>query len=279
MTGPIRAAGGVVFRKTAPKGIEVLLVHRPSYDDWTFPKGKTQGDETDEQCAIREVEEETGMICLPGGELSNTSYIDRRGRPKVVRYWAMTSNGGAFKPNQEVDEARWIKLPEAASTLTYDHDRELLGELAAYVANRDPLYLLRHGMAGRRGEWEGDDALRPLDKKGRKQAAKLAELFGDLAIERILSSPFVRCVQTVEPLSEAMGIPIETRKELAEGAGPKKAASLLEEISGTDSVLCTHGDVIADLIGYDRPAKKGSVWVLERDGGKFAPSSYLPPPA
>lgn len=125
----VRAAGGVVTR-TAGGTIEVLLVHRPAYDDWTFPKGKAEAGETDEACALREVEEETGLRCELGEELPQTSYRDAKGRPKVVRYFAMRPLAGSFAPHAEVDDVRWLSLEAAAETLTYERDRELLRALA-----------------------------------------------------------------------------------------------------------------------------------------------------
>lgn len=124
----VRAAGGVVTR-AAGGAIEVLLVHRPAYDDWTFPKGKAEAGETDESCALREVEEETGLRCELGEELPQTSYRDAKGRPKVVRYFAMRPLAGSFAPHAEVDDARWLPLEAAAETLTYERDRELLRAL------------------------------------------------------------------------------------------------------------------------------------------------------
>lgn len=121
----IRAAGGVVAHDGA-----VLLVHRPKYDDWTFPKGKAEPDESDEECALREVREETGLICEPGRELPSVSYLDRYARPKRVRYWLMTPLGGSFTPTKEIDLVEWLVPEEAAGRLTYERDRELL-EVAA----------------------------------------------------------------------------------------------------------------------------------------------------
>ena len=120
----VRAAGGVVRR-----GPKILLVHRPRYDDWTFPKGKAEGDETDEDCALREVREETGLSCRLLAELPSTTYTDSRGRPKRVRYWLMEPDGGVFGPSREVDEIRWCEPAEAEALLSYDRDRAVLAGL------------------------------------------------------------------------------------------------------------------------------------------------------
>ncbi len=121
----VRAAGGLVVRPA----LEVLLVHRPKYDDWTFPKGKAKRGESEEACALREVEEETGLRCLLGPELASTRYTDSRGRPKVVRYWQMTVQDGGFVPNNEVDEIAWLSPEAAAERLSYERDLPLLAQL------------------------------------------------------------------------------------------------------------------------------------------------------
>ncbi len=126
VNGPVRAAGGVLRR-----GDRVLLVHRPRYDDWTFPKGKADDGESDEDCAVREVHEETGFSCRLGEELPSTFYVDSRGRPKVVRYWSMDVDGGEFAPTSEVDEVRWCTPDEAAALLSYDRDQKVLTAAAA----------------------------------------------------------------------------------------------------------------------------------------------------
>lgn len=124
----VRAAGGLVVRKRKD-GIEIAVVHRPRYDDWSLPKGKLDPGESFEEGALREVEEETGLRCELGKELSPVRYRDRKGRRKIVRYWRMTPAGGGFKPNDEVDEMRWLSPKKARRLLDYDHDRRLIDEM------------------------------------------------------------------------------------------------------------------------------------------------------
>jgi 8-oxo-dGTP diphosphatase len=123
----IRAAGGIVWRQENGSR-EVLLVHRPKYDDWSFPKGKAEADEDDLACALREVWEETGLTCAPEQEVGSAFYRDGRGRQKVVRYWAMRPVEGDFVPGDEVDEVAWLALPVAESRLSYRHDRAILSD-------------------------------------------------------------------------------------------------------------------------------------------------------
>ena len=125
----VRASGGLVVRQ-GTNGPEVLVVHRPRYDDWSLPKGKRDPGETDEQCAVREVEEETGVRCSLEGELLPAAYVDRHGRPKVVRYWQMRPlDSRPFVANDEIDQAVWLTVADATDRLTYDGDRELVANV------------------------------------------------------------------------------------------------------------------------------------------------------
>jgi 8-oxo-dGTP diphosphatase len=139
--GRVLAAGGVVWRP-GEEGVEVCLVHRPKYDDWTFPKGKVDPGESPEDAARREVAEETGLRCELGDELASATYVDAKGRPKLVRYWAMTPLEGSFTPNAEVDELRWVPPRDAAELLTYHHD---LAVLESFVASPRDAAVHRRG--------------------------------------------------------------------------------------------------------------------------------------
>ena len=131
----VRAAGGVVWRVDGDGRVEVLLVHRPGYEDWTFPKGKADPEDVDdEHTALREVEEETGYRCTLGRELPGVDYLDRKGRPKHVRYWEMRILSGEFVPNREVDELLWLDFDAARDRLSYERDFDVLDAFAAFAS-------------------------------------------------------------------------------------------------------------------------------------------------
>lgn len=271
----VRAAGGAVLRTGPDRRGEVLLVHRPGHRDWTLPKGKIERGESDEECALREVAEETGFECLLGPELSETRYRDRRGREKSVRYWIMTVRDGAFQANSEVDEVRWVPLSSAARELTYPGDRSVLDAIDA--ALRSLVLLVRHAKAGDRDRWTGDDRLRPLDKRGRRQAEAMVAPLAGYALTRLVSSPYVRCVETLEPLAARVGLSIEHDRAIAEGASIEDARAFLGRVGPGPVVLCTHGDVMEALVGEGEPKKKGSTWLFVRRNGRVEPARYWPP--
>lgn len=151
------------------------------------------------------------------------------------------------------------------------------------------LYLVRHAKAGDREDWQGDDRLRPLSKSGWRQAEALVEVFEKLPVDRILSSPYVRCVQTVEPLAKRRGVRIETTQGLAEGAGAEPVFEFMRKFPDQGVVLCTHGDVVQEVLerlvanGILRrrdtlQMAKGSTWIIEHDHGKVVAARYLDEP-
>lgn len=273
----VRAAGGVVTRRSPRAETEVLVVHRPRYDDWSFPKGKVDGLEAEEHCALREVQEETGYRCELLGELRPASYTDRLGRPKTVRYWQMKVASGQFRSNSEVDRVVWLDLPGALQTLSYQHDLALVEELLRQEMERAAALLVRHASAGDRQRWKGHDRLRPLDEKGRRQAMALVEKLLHFRPGRIFSSPYLRCVQTVEPFAQRADLRVEQAEELAEGAGPQQVSSLIRRHRGDLMVLCTHGDVIEAIVGPAAPSKKGGFWLLLDAGDRLEPLRYVAP--
>jgi 8-oxo-dGTP diphosphatase len=227
--------------------VEVLLVHRPSYDDWTFPKGKPDRGESLPVTAVREIDEETGYRVRLGHPLPETLYRVRGGM-KRVSYWVARPVGQprAFVPNAEVDEVRWVRVKEARKLLTYDHDRMLL---KAFTALRDAkahrtrtVIVLRHAQARVRTAWKRNDLDRPLTKPGESQSAKLAPLLHAYGASRVVSSPAVRCVQTVEPYSAAVKALVELDERLSEETKAKRVSRSIETIleRKRPTVICTH---------------------------------------
>ncbi len=290
MTRLIRAAGGVVYRKTRKGNLRVLVGHRPQYDDWSLPKGKADSGETPEETAVREVLEETGYHCRIVAPLGTTRYRVRGG-VKEVNWFAMKPlpDSPGFEKNSEIDEIKWLSRRRASKQLSYDQDRDLVGDTdLKTLAQSGTLYLLRHATAGDRSTWKGRDETRSLTKKGRRQSEAIARSLAEAGIERILSSPYDRCVQTVEPLAKLTKARIETSDLLAEEPDIDGAYALIDDLVGTNSVICSHGDVIPALInrmmwaGLSLSSRfycsKGSIWKVEIDGGKFTTGHYIPPP-
>ena len=291
MTRPVRAAGGVVFRITKKGNLKVLVAHRPRYDDWSFPKGKADPSETPEQTAVREVLEETGYHCRIVTPIGTTRHRVASG-VKDVSWFAMRPlpDSSGFEENSEVDEIKWLTRKAARDLLDYQRDRDLLAGIDfGRIAQTGTIRLLRHGAAGDRNKWQEEDWTRPLNKKGRKQARAIAERLATAGIERVVSSPYLRCVQTVEPLAQKIGAKVEIGDALAEGQHIDAAYEVLNVLGGYNSVLCSHGDMIPAVINkmtwaglsIDSPfqCSKGSIWEIEVDEGRFTTGRYVPPPS
>ena len=290
MTRVIRAAGGLIFR-VSPKGkLKVLLAHRPSYDDWSFPKGKADKGETPEETAIREVLEETGYNCRIVGPIGTTRHRIKSGA-KEVHWFAMRPlpDSPGFKKNKEIDEVKWVTRKKAREVLDYDNDRKLLRDTdLRKLSQTGTIRLLRHAAAGDRTKWNGNDGARPLTKKGKRQAKAIAASLESAGIERIITSPYDRCVQTVEPLAKLTGAKIELSDALAEGPDIDAAYDLIDSVVGANAVLCTHGDVIPATInrlmwiGLSLESRfycaKASIWEVGIERGRFTTGHYVRPP-
>lgn len=215
-------------------------------------------------------------------------------RPKVVRYWAMQADSGAFTPNREVDQLRWVSPAEAQTLLTHDHDRDVLERFIRGPALYGAVLLVRHASAGSSADWSGDDRQRPLDEQGWFQAQELVRSLSRFDVDEIISADFLRCVQTVQPLSEAIGVPIREESLFSESGYPAhedEAEHLLRKLGERleTAVVCSQGNVIPDLLArigdrdqvdipHPSTIKKSGFCALTFDGPRLFSSEYFPPP-
>lgn len=276
-----KAAGGIVWRKAQP-GVEVLTVHRPSYDDWTFPKGKADPGETLQATAVREIAEETRFRVRLGHPLGELSY-PIAGGSKAVTYWCARVAGedGPFTPNDEVDEIRWVSLDGALALLTYEHDATLLEtfrELLDRKAHRTrTLVVLRHAKAAPRDEAGEDDLARPLTALGSAQAEELVPVLGAYGVRRVVSSPALRCAQTVEPYAHSISTFLEIDDRLGEDTRASQVQRAVEALLDRKRpvVLCTHRPTLPwvfESVGIETPdlAPGEAVVLHHRKGELFA---------
>jgi 8-oxo-dGTP diphosphatase len=273
----------VVWRNRHGK-IEIAAIHRPRYDDWSLPKGKLDDGETELVAAAREVREEIGAQVAVSRRIGETSYDTPTGR-KSVSYWAMRYLGGLFTPTGEVDGLDWLRPGDARELLSYDVDRRILADFEAVPLPDSVIVLVRHAKAGRRADWHGDDLDRPLDKTGRAQADRLAELLPLFAPDRIVSAEPVRCVDTVKPLAERLELGVRVDPafgDVAYGASPDASEDALLALAkpGRVSVVCSQGDAIPGLVDRvgrgiaDSTTRKGAFWVLSVVDGTIVSTDY-----
>ncbi len=244
---PIVSAGAVVSRS----GRQVLLVHRPKYDDWSFPKGKLDPGEHATAAAVREVAEETGLDIRLGPPLATQTYEVGNGSPKVVHYWAGRLVGGddvsTYQRNAEIDDVRWVPMEKAYRLLTYDYDRDTLEEFEAVRKKSHPLVVLRHAKARSRSSWDGEDRERPLTRAGHQQAEDLAPILAAYGVARVVSSSSDRCWTTVAPYAEIADLDVEVDDWLSEqDATPDSVSAHVHGLLAArePTVLCTHRPVL-----------------------------------
>jgi len=286
---PIRAAGAVTWRP-ATGGTEVLLVHRPKFDDWSLPKGKREQGEQLPATAVREVREETGTSLVLGRRLAPQRYL-ANGAPKRVDYWSARAAGAddSAVPNKEVDRLAWLPVGEARSRLTYGHDVAVLDDFARRPPDTVPLIVLRHASAGSPADWQGDDARRPLDAGGVADARALAGVLACFApAARVFSSAAARCMETVRPYAALTGSEVTAEDALTLGHSPGSRTSsgapeLVRDIvaAGAPAVICAHRENVPAIVsaalaefgasGLPDPAlPKGGFRVLHAAAGTLA---------
>jgi 8-oxo-dGTP pyrophosphatase MutT (NUDIX family)/phosphohistidine phosphatase SixA len=277
------SAGAVVFGP----GRTVLLVHRPKYDDWSFPKGKLDRGEHATTAAVREVEEETGVRVRLGVPLRSQRYPVKAGT-KLVHYWIGRAVGhgdvSRYEPNAEIDEVGWFAVDKARRRLSYQFDLDTLDEALERPRKTRTLVVLRHSQARSRSAWRSDDRERPLLVTGKHQAAKLVPVLAAYDVRRLVSSTSTRCVQTLEPYAASTGRRLRTDRRLSEEDATRKGVRdvvgrLLAELaerpaSAGGLVVCTHRPVLPlvfDAAGVEDPGlATGELVVLHLRKGQVA---------
>lgn len=305
---PTFAAGAVMWRRTTPgdpttpetaaeDAVEIAVIHRPRYDDWSLPKGKVDKGEGIVETAVRELVEETGYASTLGWLLGYVHY-PVGDRTKVVWYWtAEVTDYSEPTPEDtdEVGELRWVSPATAAEMVSYPADREVLAaamERLALGATRRVLYI-RHAKATDRDGWDGEDLLRPLTKKGRRQADALVHTVRGYGVQALSSAEPLRCTDTLTPAAAATGLEILTDPQLGDSAlddGPRTVMDALVRASTAPvSAVCAQGLVIPAVVeglaadaGFeieDLRVKKASVWVLHFSAAeKLLGADYLASP-
>ena len=272
MSATILAAGAVLWRKGEKKKIEVLIIHRPKYDDWTFPKGKAEIGEPLIACAYREVLEETNIETAFGPYLGEVEYLTNDGKKKVSFWSAKVIKEKEFNSNAEVDQLKWVEVTKVKELLTLDTDRKILEQFLRIEPDTKPLVLLRHAKAVTRDEWQGEDDDRPLDSYGQNQAKRLLAMYQVFNLEQIHSSDAVRCYDTVVAIAKSLSIKLEVTGKLSESTFKKdkeKAFDYAKDLMKLNEsvLLCSHNPILPKML--NKLTKKSEV---DADEGKLLPA-------
>jgi 8-oxo-dGTP pyrophosphatase MutT (NUDIX family)/phosphohistidine phosphatase SixA len=289
----VRAAGAVLWRPV-DAGVEICVVHRAKYDDWSLPKGKLDPGEHPVVAAVREVLEETGVRGYPQMRLPDVAYTLPSGEPKTVEFWAMRAGDEApvaVADPTEVDDVQWLSPEAAEDALSYPADARLVDRVTALPPVTAVTALIRHAHAGERKKWAGNDALRPIDAHGQQEAEAIGEVVALFRPARLITAPALRCRQTLEPLAGSLGLPIVSDSAFGEPTTPedvpdktKAAATRLAELrDGPTAAICSQGKLIppllATLTGAEDPepykTPKGGGWILSWSGARLLGVSRL----
>lgn len=290
----IRGAGILLWRERRPLELEVALIHRPRYEDWTFPKGGVDVGENPLQAAYRECIEETGISPVVGAYLGEVIYKTEAGK-KRVDYWMGRASGEEvdFVPNSEVDKLSWISVKEARHFLTYDDDKSLLSQFIKIERHINTLVLLRHAKAVKREDWFGEDSDRPLSHKGELQSAKLASLFPMFSLTETHTSDAQRCLKTVEPIAASLQLTVVRTPILSEDYYEKDDNGAIEYLMqllkfNRNQLVCSHNPIFNDMLmaftnhsNFARHLPKLSPadsWVIHHAHSRIVSVDTLPAP-
>lgn len=289
----IQAAGAIVWRRNESDAIEIALVHRPQYNDWSIPKGKVEGEESLIACAYREVVEETGFAVRFGQSLGSAHY-EVNGLRKTVTYWSARLLGEQGKPNpEEVDAVRWMSCEEAKEQLGRDSDRQIVETFQSIEPDTKPLILLRHAKAIERQEWAGEDTDRPLSSLGERQAKRMLTNFLPFAVEEIHSSSAVRCYESITPLARGLNVDFFFTDSLTEEVFHKnneRPFKYVQRLLVNDftTLVCSHNPILPSIVsafvdkfGVEVPSTKlepGDAWVAHHVEREVVAIDFLPAP-
>ena len=272
MSEAISAAGAVVWRKHKDNFTEVAIIHRPKYDDWSFPKGKIEVGESLISCAHREVLEETNLQTEFGPHLGQVEYFTPDGLKKVTYWSAKVIAEKPFRTNSEVDQLKWIPITKVIEVLTNETDKEIFDKFVKVKFNSKPFILLRHAKAITRDEWQGEDDDRPLSSSGQNQAMRLLSTYQVFNIDQIHSSDAVRCYDTVKSMAKGLDIKLEVSSKLSENTYKKdkeKAFDYVSELIKEDKsiLICSHNPILPKML--NKLTKKSEI---EADEDKLSPA-------
>lgn len=269
----IEAAGAVVLRRPKGKGLQVLLIHRPSRHDWSLPKGKLDPDEYLAGAAVRETMEETAVDIRLAHPIDRIQYPIPAGTKRVAYWLGVPKEQHRFKPNSEVDERVWLSIPAALRRMTYADERALV-EQAIDLPRTTALLVVRHGKAMERKHWSGRDQLRQLSARGRKQSKNLVALLGAYGVAELDSSTSKRCMSTFAPYAKASGLDVKGWSTLSEEKAddhPDQVRKLMKRLiqetaeSGIPRAVCGHRPVLPLMLQAlgvaDRPMQTGAALV------------------
>ena len=290
----IKAAGVLLWREREPLQVEVALVHRPAYDDWTFPKGKCEPSESPLQTAFRECIEESGIVPIFGPYLGESDYKYQREKKRVY-YWMAKAMGigDSFKPSVEVDALSWMSVKEARHFLTYEEDRDILRKFMKSERHTQAIIFLRHAKAVKREEWFGEDADRPLSHLGQQQASKISQNLNMYGIAQIHSSDAIRCLDTVKSVADQLRVEMKSSARLSEDCYQQDDNAALEYVEfllkiPQNFLICSHNPIFHDmLLAFDNGKECGKslerlspadAWVVHHINRRIVSVDSIPAP-